>query len=167
MFVNQITHDLIINVIKVPHIRRCKLCKKNKRITCFHKARGMTQSTPFYVSPKGGSITCLLGDSGRISRSCLASRCIYTSDLHSAKLYLDTLESPNRSTRKHSACSEQRKTTLKWNSDGELSSVDMTRVLDRLDDPALTQCDFSCEYSSPRKTNKSPCIYLPTTSWLP
>ncbi len=127
----------------------------------------MMQTIPFYVSPKGGSITCLRGDFGRIFRSCLDSRCIYSSDLHTAKLYLDTLELPKRSTRSFSVCSAQRKTTLKWNPDGELSSVDMSRVLDRLADPALTQCEVSCEYSSPSKTVGQPCLYLPATSWLP
>lgn len=39
----------------------------------------------------------------------------------------------------------QRKTTLKWGSDGELSSIDMTRVLARLSNPELTKCDLSTE----------------------
>ena len=39
----------------------------------------------------------------------------------------------------------QRKTTLKWGSNGELSSVDMARILDRLSKPELTQCDLACE----------------------
>ncbi|ABM77979.1 hypothetical protein [Prochlorococcus marinus] len=39
----------------------------------------------------------------------------------------------------------QRKTTFKWNSNGELSAVDMARVLERLTNPALTQCDLACE----------------------
>ncbi|HGY5532607.1 MAG TPA: hypothetical protein ACN46P_05965 [Prochlorococcus sp.] len=38
----------------------------------------------------------------------------------------------------------QRKTTFKWNSNGELSAVDMARVLERLTNPALTQCDLAC-----------------------
>ena len=49
-------------------------------------------TTPLYISPKGGSITCLRGDTGRIFRSCSSSRCIYSTDLHAAKLYLDNLE---------------------------------------------------------------------------
>tara|TARA_B100000700_G_C14669781_1_gene680246 strand:+ start:415 stop:600 length:186 start_codon:yes stop_codon:yes gene_type:complete len=36
----------------------------------------------------------------------------------------------------------QRKTTLKWNSNGELTSVDMARVLDRLSNPELTKCEL-------------------------
>ena len=38
----------------------------------------------------------------------------------------------------------QRKTTLKWSSDGELSAVDMARILDRLANPELTECDLAC-----------------------
>ena len=36
----------------------------------------------------------------------------------------------------------QRKTTLKWNSNGELTSIDMARVLDRLSKPELTKCEL-------------------------
>ena len=39
----------------------------------------------------------------------------------------------------------QRKTTLKWKSDGELSAVDMARILDRLKNPDLTECNLSCD----------------------
>ncbi len=35
---------------------------------------------------------------------------------------------------------QQRKTTLKWGTDGELSSLDMVRILDRLNDQDLTEC---------------------------
>ena len=38
----------------------------------------------------------------------------------------------------------QRKTTLKWGSDGELSSIDMTRILERLSHAELTECDLTC-----------------------
>ena len=41
----------------------------------------------------------------------------------------------------------QRKTTLKWGSDGELSAVDMARILDRLNNPKLTECDISSNES--------------------
>nr|WP_320675441.1 hypothetical protein [Prochlorococcus sp. MIT 1341] len=40
---------------------------------------------------------------------------------------------------------EQRKTTLKWNSNGELSSIDMARILDCLRNPELTECTLSSE----------------------
>ena len=36
----------------------------------------------------------------------------------------------------------QRKTTLKWGRDGELSAVDMARILDRLENPKLVECDL-------------------------
>ncbi len=39
----------------------------------------------------------------------------------------------------------QRKTTLKWAENGELSAVDMARILDRLENSKLTECDFACE----------------------
>ncbi len=39
----------------------------------------------------------------------------------------------------------QRKTTLKWGSNGELSAVDMARVIDRLTNPELTECDLTCD----------------------
>ena len=39
----------------------------------------------------------------------------------------------------------QRKTTLKWSSDGELTSVDMTRILDKLAKSELTECDLACK----------------------
>ena len=39
----------------------------------------------------------------------------------------------------------QRKTTLKWSSDGELSSIDMARVLELLANHELTQCVLACD----------------------
>ncbi len=39
----------------------------------------------------------------------------------------------------------QRKTTLKWSSDGELSSIDMARILDVLANQELTQCVLACD----------------------
>ena len=39
----------------------------------------------------------------------------------------------------------QRKTTLKWCSDGELSSIDMARILELLADKELTQCVLACD----------------------
>ena len=36
----------------------------------------------------------------------------------------------------------QRKTTLKWKSNGELSSIDMARILERLNNPELTECNL-------------------------
>ena len=39
---------------------------------------------------------------------------------------------------------KQRKTTLKWESDGELSAIDMTRILHGLSKAELTECDLAC-----------------------
>ena len=39
----------------------------------------------------------------------------------------------------------QRKTTLKWSSDGELSSIDMARILELLANQELTQCALACD----------------------
>ena len=39
----------------------------------------------------------------------------------------------------------QRKTTLKWSTNGELSSIDMTRILELLSDKELTQCVLACD----------------------
>ena len=40
----------------------------------------------------------------------------------------------------------QRKTTLKWNSNGELSEIDMLRILEKLSTSDLSQCDLTCDY---------------------
>tara|TARA_Y100001968_G_scaffold234334_1_gene217455 strand:+ start:672 stop:863 length:192 start_codon:yes stop_codon:yes gene_type:complete len=37
---------------------------------------------------------------------------------------------------------QQRKTTLKWGTNGELSALDMVRILDRLNDHDLTECEI-------------------------
>ncbi len=39
----------------------------------------------------------------------------------------------------------QRKTTLKWGNDGELSAVDMARILKKLGNAELVECDLTCE----------------------
>ena len=39
----------------------------------------------------------------------------------------------------------QRKTTLKWSSEGELSSIDMTRIIQLLANKELTQCVLACD----------------------
>ncbi|MAR06709.1 MAG: hypothetical protein CL862_06380 [Cyanobium sp. NAT70] len=37
----------------------------------------------------------------------------------------------------------QRKTTLKWDKNGELTSIDMTRIIDRMSHhPELNRCDL-------------------------
>ena len=40
---------------------------------------------------------------------------------------------------------QQRKTTLKWGANGELSSIDMVRIIDRLNDQDLTECQIPLE----------------------
>ena len=36
----------------------------------------------------------------------------------------------------------QRKTTLKWDTNGELTSIDMARIVDRLTQHELKRCDL-------------------------
>jgi len=38
----------------------------------------------------------------------------------------------------------QRKTTLKWNANGELSSIDMARIINVLSDTELKECELTC-----------------------
>ena len=45
----------------------------------------------------------------------------------------------------HIKFSPQRKTTLKWNSNGELSEIDMLRILEKLSDSDLNQCELTCD----------------------
>ena len=46
---------------------------------------------------------------------------------------------------------QQRKTTLKWGSNGELSALDMVRILDRLNDQDLTECEIPLETIKEKK----------------
>ena len=39
----------------------------------------------------------------------------------------------------------QRKTTLKWNSNGELSEIDMLRILKKISNTELNQCELMCD----------------------
>ena len=39
----------------------------------------------------------------------------------------------------------QRKTTLKWNCDGELLQIDMLRVLEKISSTKLNQCELTCD----------------------
>ena len=39
----------------------------------------------------------------------------------------------------------QRKTTLKWNTNGELSSIDMARIINSLSVAELRECELACE----------------------
>ena len=38
----------------------------------------------------------------------------------------------------------QRKTTLKWKTNGELSSIDMTRIINDLSIKELKECELTC-----------------------
>ena len=46
---------------------------------------------------------------------------------------------------------QQRKTTLKWGTNGELSALDMVRILDRLNDQDLTECEIPLETVKEKK----------------
>ena len=112
----------------------------------------MSLRKPFHVTDNGGSIHCLEGLSGRIFRACSANQCTYTGDLHSAKSYLDFIENSTikllPSGKKIDSIPFQRKTTLKWNADGSLSSIDMARILNRLEQINLTECELSCNWGT-------------------
>ena len=47
--------------------------------------------------------------------------------------------------------SPQRKTTLKWNINGELSSIDMARIINTLSVRELKECELSCRRISKDK----------------
>ena len=40
----------------------------------------------------------------------------------------------------------QRKTTLKWNANGDLSEIDMLRILEKLSSSKLNQCELTCDF---------------------
>ena len=46
----------------------------------------------------------------------------------------------------------QSKTTLKWNFNGELSSIDMARILEALSVKELSECELTCN-NEPKKLN--------------
>ena len=48
--------------------------------------------------------------------------------------------------------SPQRKTTLKWNINGELSSFDMARIIKALSVKELSECELACNVE-PKKLN--------------
>ena len=47
----------------------------------------------------------------------------------------------------------QRKTTLKWNTNGELSSIDMARIINALSEKALKECELTCDTATKIKKN--------------
>ncbi len=54
---------------------------------------------------------------------------------------------------KKSTTSSQRKTTLKWNINGELSSIDMARIINVLSVKELSECELTCNRVSRDKRN--------------
>ena len=53
-------------------------------------------------------------------------------------------QQPSQDAKQRSASS----TSLKWGSDGELSPVDLQKVLERLTNPDLTQCELEQQNQS-------------------
>ena len=53
---------------------------------------------------------------------------------------------------KKSTNSPQRKTTLKWNINRELSSIDITRIIKALSVKELSECELACN-TEPKKLN--------------
>ena len=47
----------------------------------------------------------------------------------------------------------QRKTTLKWNTNGELSSIDMARIINTLSVAELRKCELACKRVNRDKQN--------------
>ena len=47
----------------------------------------------------------------------------------------------------------QRKTTLKWNTNGELSSIDMVRIINALSVTELQECTLTCNRVKRNKKN--------------
>ena len=40
---------------------------------------------------------------------------------------------------------QRRKTTLKWNSNRELSEIDMLRILEKISSSQLRECELTCD----------------------
>ena len=53
---------------------------------------------------------------------------------------------------KETKSTPQGKTTLKWNVNGELSSIDMARILEALSVKELSECELACN-NEPKKLN--------------
>ncbi len=64
------------------------------------------------------------------------------------KLYLNLKAMKNKSTEPR-----QRKTTLKWNKNGELSSIDMARIISSFPITELKECELACNRISKNKKN--------------
>ena len=106
----------------------------------------MLKITPIYISPKGGYISCFSKKNKRIFQSCTLRICRYSGNLRSAKKQLKSLETnfllaPQQAPKEPA----QRKTTLKWTSNGELCAIDMARILTQLTKSELKQCELACD----------------------
>ena len=55
--------------------------------------------------------------------------------------------------RNKSTNSSHPKTTLKWNMNGELSSIDMARIIDVLSVKELSECELACNRVNRDKKN--------------
>ena len=55
--------------------------------------------------------------------------------------------------KKKSINSTQRKTTLKWDINGELSSIDMARIINALSVKDLKECELTCNILNKNKIN--------------
>ena len=53
---------------------------------------------------------------------------------------------------KETKSTPHRKTTLKWHVNGELSSIDMARILEALSVKELSECELACN-NEPKKLN--------------
>ena len=53
---------------------------------------------------------------------------------------------------KETKSTAQSKTTLKWTVNGELSSIDMARILEALSVKELSECELACN-NEPKKLN--------------
>ena len=54
---------------------------------------------------------------------------------------------------KKSTNSSQRKTTLKWKINGELSSIDMARIINALSVKELSECELACNRDDTKNLN--------------
>ena len=65
--------------------------------------------------------------------------------------------------------SKQRKTTLKWKVNGDLSEIDMLRILEKLSNNELKSCEITCniwKIDNHLFINKSICWWLHKIKWV-
>ncbi len=109
----------------------------------------MIKAKSLFMTRIGASIVCFLSPQGRVFQACSLGQCLYSADLHSAKLNLALLKnSTNLLPHRHVKFPAQRKSTLKWNNDGELTEIDMARILEQLSSSELVQCELACDVSN-------------------